>query len=68
MMSWWLQGLASLAIALPLRDNHHVQAGLVLVMLGIGIMAYEGQLHAALRWGWCLPPLTLPALIGEYSP
>jgi hypothetical protein len=60
MGSWWLLGLVSLAIALFLRENRRLPAALILVLLGLGIMAYRGQLSGTLRWGLSLPPLTLP--------
>ena len=58
--SWWLLGLVSLTIVLLLRENQHLPAALVLVLLGLGIMAYRGQLHVALQAGLTLPSLTLP--------
>jgi MFS superfamily sulfate permease-like transporter len=60
MGSWWLLGLASLAIALFLRENRHLPGALALVLLGLGIMAYRGELNGTLCWGLSLPPLTLP--------
>ena len=59
--SWWLLGLASLAVALLLRENRHLPGALALVLLGLGIVAYRGQLTEAFRFGLSLPPLTLPA-------
>ena len=61
MGSWWLLGLASLAIALLLRENRRLPGALALVLLGLGIMAYRGQLNEALRLDLSLPPLTLPS-------
>ena len=42
MGSWWLLGLGSLASALLMRENRRLPAALVLVLLGLGIMAYRG--------------------------
>lgn len=60
MGSWWLLGLVSLAIALLLRENRHLPAALALMLLGLGIMTYRGQLNGAFRFALSLPPLTLP--------
>lgn len=60
MGSWWLLGLVSLAIALLLRENRHLPAALALMLLGLGIVAYRGQLREVLNCSFSLPPLTLP--------
>jgi len=60
MGSWWILGLVSLAIALLMRQNRRLPAALILMLLGLCIMAYRGQLSESLHWGLSLPPLTLP--------
>jgi len=55
----WLGALA-VAIALLLRDNRYAPASLVLMALGVGIVAWQGQLPATWDLRPTLPPLTLP--------
>jgi SulP family sulfate permease len=57
-----LLGLVAVAIVLLLRRNRHAPAAIVLVLLGVGIMAYRGDLPRPGRLTFTLPPLTLPHL------
>ena len=57
---WWL-GLLSVLLAALLKDNRRAPASLVLVLLGLGIVGWRGELLPALRISVGLPPLTVPA-------
>jgi MFS superfamily sulfate permease-like transporter len=61
-MMWpapWL-GLAAVMIALTLRENRYAPASLVLMALGVGIVAWRGELPSAMDLRLTLPPLTIP--------
>lgn len=57
-----LLGLLAIAIVLTLRDNRYAPAAIVLVALGVGIVAWRGELVHSLELDITLPPLTLPRL------
>jgi hypothetical protein len=56
----WL-GLLAIAIVLLLRQNRHAPASVVLILLGVGIAAWRGDLRG-LRFSLTLPPLIVPRL------
>jgi predicted benzoate:H+ symporter BenE len=57
-----LLGLVAVAIVLLLRENRYAPAAIVLMALGVGILAWQGQLAHSLELSISLPPLTLPRL------
>ncbi|MFB0546266.1 MAG: putative sulfate/molybdate transporter [Anaerolineae bacterium] len=57
-----LLGLAALIIVLILRENRYAPAALVLMALGVGIIAWRGELSHSLELAVTLPPLTVPRL------
>ena len=57
-----LLGVLAVAIVLLLRQNRYAPASLVLMVLGVGIVAWQGKLPAAEDLTVTLPPLTLPRL------
>ena len=57
-----LLGVLAVAIVLLLRQNRYAPASLVLMALGVGIVAWQGNLPASWDLGLALPPLTLPRL------
>ncbi|MBC8448073.1 MAG: hypothetical protein H8D78_10000 [Chloroflexi bacterium] len=57
-----LLGLVAIAIVLLLRENRYAPAAIVLMLLGVGIIAWQGQLGRSLELAITLPPLTLPRL------
>ena len=57
-----LLGALAVAIVLLLRQNRYAPAALVLMALGVGIVAWQGDLPASWDLGLALPPLTLPRL------
>ena len=58
-----LLGLLAVAIVLVLRENRYAPAAIVLMALGVGIMAWRGELRDGIRFGLSLPPLTPPRLV-----
>ncbi|MEW6379580.1 MAG: putative sulfate/molybdate transporter [bacterium] len=57
--SWWLLGCAAIIITLLFRRNRYAPAAVDLIILGIVIMAFRGQLADIASPGLSLPPLTL---------
>ncbi len=57
-----LLGLVAVLIVLLLRENRYAPAAIVLMALGVGIIAWEGELVRSLELAITLPPLTLPRL------
>jgi MFS superfamily sulfate permease-like transporter len=58
--TWWLLGLAAIAVVLVLRANPYAPASIVLVIGGIAIMAARGQLAGVGELSFSLPALTWP--------
>ncbi len=57
-----LLGLIAIVIVLLLRENRYAPAAIVLMLLGVGIIAWQGQLGQSLKLAITLPPLTVPRL------
>jgi predicted benzoate:H+ symporter BenE len=57
-----LLGLIAVAIVLLLRENRYAPATIVLMLLGVGIITWQGQLGRSLELAVTLPPLTVPRL------
>ena len=57
--SWWLLGIASVVLGIVLRKNRFAPAAVVLVLLGLVIMGFEGKLGRVTGLGFSLPPLTM---------
>ena len=58
--TWWVLGLVAIGIALLLRENRHLPAAIALVLLGLGIIFWQGHAGEVFRFGFRLPPLTWP--------
>jgi predicted benzoate:H+ symporter BenE len=56
----WVLGLVAVAIALLLRENRNLPAAIALMLLGLGVIVWQGQAGEIFRFGVRLPPLTLP--------
>ncbi|MGC9358183.1 MAG: putative sulfate/molybdate transporter, partial [Anaerolineae bacterium] len=56
-----LLGLLAVVIVLVLRQNRYAPASIVLIVLGVGLAAWRGDL-GELRLAFTLPPLTIPHL------
>ncbi len=57
-----LLALAAIIIVLVLRENRYAPAAIVLMVLGVGIIAWRGDLPGTWELTFTLPPLTLPRL------
>lgn len=57
-----LLGLLAVIIVLTLRQNRYAPAAIVLMVLGVGIIAWKGELGRSLELAITLPPLTVPRL------
>ncbi len=55
----WILGIISVVIVIVLRNNRYASAAIVLMVLGIGIVGFRGELTQAIDLGFTLPPLTL---------
>jgi MFS superfamily sulfate permease-like transporter len=56
--TWWVLGVAAVVLVLVLRTNRYAPAAVVLVVLGIAIMGWQGQLAGVAALAPSLPPLT----------
>lgn len=57
-----LLGVLAIAIVLILRENRYAPAAIVLMVLGVAIMAWQGKLPSSWDVSLTLPPLTVPRL------
>ena len=57
-----LLALTAIAIVLVLRENRYAPAAIVLMVLGLGIVAWRGDLPGSWELALSLPPITLPRL------
>ena len=57
-----LLALAAVAVVLLLRENRYAPASVVLMILGVAIVAWRGELPETWALSLTLPPLTLPRL------
>jgi MFS superfamily sulfate permease-like transporter len=62
MSTWWLMGAVAVVIALLLQESRHLPAAIALVLLGLAVIIAQGQASEVFRFGFRLPPLTLPQL------
>jgi hypothetical protein len=56
--SWWMLGALAVLVGLGLRANRRAPAAVVLVLMGIVIMGFNGKLGSLASPGFTLPPLT----------
>ncbi len=54
----WILGVASIIIVIVLRKSRYAPAAIVLMVLGIAMVAFQGELAGAIKLGFTLPPLT----------
>jgi len=57
-----LLGLLAVVVAVLLRENRYAPAAVVIMALGIGLMAWRGELQDVIILDVTLPSLTLPRL------
>jgi len=56
--SFWILAAVSIMIIILLRNNRYAPAAVVLIILGLGIMFYRGDLAELERIGFVLPQIT----------
>lgn len=54
----WVLGVVSIVIILTLRENKYAPATIVLMVMGIAVVGFKGELGSAVKFGFSLPPLT----------
>jgi MFS superfamily sulfate permease-like transporter len=55
----WALGIISLFIVVILRTNRYAPAAIVLMVMGIGVMGFHGQLAGIVNFGFSIPPVTI---------
>jgi len=55
----WILGIIAILIVIFLRKNKYAPAAIVLVVLGIAVVGFRGELPKAIDFEFTLPPLTL---------
>lgn len=55
---WWVIGIISVLVILLLRQNRYVPGAIAAILLGIGIMLFQGKLHGGITVGFTLPQMT----------
>jgi predicted benzoate:H+ symporter BenE len=55
----WILSIISVLIVLLFRANKHAPAAILLMTLGIGVAALQGQLLDTIHFDFALPPITL---------
>lgn len=55
-------GFVALLVIMLLKNNKKFPAMIILILFGLGIMAYKGQLKGILEFSFTLPPLTMISL------
>jgi len=55
----WILGIVSIIIVVLLRENKYTPAAIVLMVLGIGVVGFRGELMQVIDLGFSLPPITL---------
>ena len=55
----WVLGIISILVVVFLRNNKYAPAAIVLMVLGIGIIGFRGELSRAIDIGFTPPPITL---------
>lgn len=55
----WILGVVSIVIVIVLRENRYAPAAIVLVVLGMCMVGFRGELVGVVDPGFTLPPITL---------
>ncbi|MFC1991524.1 putative sulfate/molybdate transporter [Chloroflexota bacterium] len=58
----WILGVVSIIIVILLRKSKYAPAAIVLVVLGIAVVGFQGKLSGVIHPGFTLPPLTIFSL------
>lgn len=55
----WILGIISIVIVIVLRESKYAPAAIVLMVMGIGVIGFRGELMQVIDLGFTLPPITL---------
>jgi len=55
----WILGVVSIFIVVLLRNNRYAPAAIVLMVLGVAVMGFKGELAGVANFGFTLPPITI---------
>jgi len=55
----WILGVVAILIVIFLRNNRYAPAAIVLIVLGVVVMVFKGELAGVVRFGFTLPPITM---------
>ena len=55
----WILGVASIFIVILLRNNRYAPAAVVLIVIGIAVMGFKGELTRVVNFGFTSPPITI---------
>ena len=55
----WILGVVSIFIVVLLRSNRYAPAAVVLMVLGVVVMGFQGELAGVVNFGFTLPAITI---------
>ncbi len=55
----WILGIVSIIIVILLRKSRYAPAAILLMVLGIVMVGWQGELRGVIHFGFTLPPLTI---------
>ncbi|MCH8865155.1 MAG: putative sulfate/molybdate transporter, partial [Chloroflexi bacterium] len=55
----WILGVVSIFIVVVLRSNRYAPAAIVLMVLGVAVTGFKGELAGVVNFGFTLPPITI---------
>ncbi len=55
----WILGVVSIFIVVLLRNNRYAPAAIVLIVLGVAVMGFQGKLAGVVNLSFTLPPITI---------
>jgi len=58
----WILGAISIIIVIVLRSSRYAPAAIVLMVLGIAVVGFQGELPGTIHLGFTLPPFTIFSL------
>ncbi|MFC2008337.1 putative sulfate/molybdate transporter [Chloroflexota bacterium] len=55
----WILGVVSILVVVLLRNNRYAPAAIVLMVLGVAVIGFQGRLDGVVNLGFALPPITI---------
>ncbi len=55
----WILGVVSIFIVVLLRNNRYAPAAMVLMVIGVAMVGFKGELAGVANFGFTLPPITI---------